>query len=55
MKPCLLNLFSVLSILLLAVAGRSSAQTPQRDNRPHTASIGGRVTVVNLTLGPAPR
>ncbi len=45
MKPCLLNLFSVLSILLLAVAGRSSAQTPQRDNRPHTASVGGRVTV----------
>ncbi|HEV2669045.1 MAG TPA: hypothetical protein VG324_29285, partial [Blastocatellia bacterium] len=45
MKPCLPNLFSTLSMLLLIVAGQSSAQTPQRDNRPRTASISGRVTI----------
>ena len=45
MKSCPLNLFSTLSILLLIAVGRSSAQTPQRDNRPRAASIGGRVTV----------
>jgi 5-hydroxyisourate hydrolase-like protein (transthyretin family) len=49
MKPNPLNLFSTLSILLLAVVSQSvswaGAQTPQRDNRPRTASIGGRVTV----------
>ncbi len=44
MKPSLLNLFSALSILLLTAAGQSLAQTPQRDNRPRTASISGRVT-----------
>ncbi len=49
MKPVLLTLLSTLPILLLVAAGqsgaRASAQTPQRDNRPRTASIGGRVTV----------
>jgi protocatechuate 3,4-dioxygenase beta subunit len=42
MKP---NLFSVLSILILALAIQSKAQTPQRDNRPRAASIGGQVSV----------
>src|SRR5882672_7866212 len=45
MKPCLLNVFSVLSIWLLAALSQSSAQAPQRDNRPRAASIGGRVTI----------
>jgi hypothetical protein len=45
MKPGLLNLFSVLPVSLLIAVGNSSAQTPQRDNRPRTASIGGRVTI----------
>ena len=45
MKPCLLNFFSILSIWLLAALSQSSAQTPQRDNRPRAASIGGRVTI----------
>jgi hypothetical protein len=45
MKPCLLNFFSILSIWLLAALGQSSAQAPQRDNRPRAASIGGRVTI----------
>lgn len=45
MKPGLLTLFSILPILLLIAVDQSSAQTPQRDNRPRTASIGGRVTV----------
>jgi hypothetical protein len=45
MKPSLLNLFSISSILLLIAAAQSNAQTPQRDTRPRTASIGGRVTV----------
>src|SRR5262245_8108075 len=34
--------FSIVLFLILSVA---NAQTPQRDNRPRTASIGGRVTV----------
>src|SRR5262245_8983511 len=42
-------LFSVLSILLLAAVDQASAQAQQRDNRPRTASIGGRVS-----LGDAP-
>jgi hypothetical protein len=49
MKPGLLTLFSILSILLLIAVGqsgaRASAQTPQRDNRPRTASVSGRVTI----------
>src|SRR5215813_13167785 len=49
MKPGLLTLFSTLPILLLVAAGqsgaRASAQTPQRDNRPRTASVSGRVTI----------
>jgi hypothetical protein len=49
MKPCPLNFISTLSILLLAAVGQSSAsasaQTPQRDNRPRTASVSGRVTI----------
>src|SRR5215471_11815769 len=49
MKPGLLTLFSALPILLLVAAGqsgaRASAQTPQRDNRPRTASVSGRVTI----------
>src|SRR5882672_1504521 len=49
MKSSLLNLFSTLSILLLVAFSQSvswaGAQTPQRDNRPRTASIGGRVTI----------
>src|SRR5215468_4721357 len=44
-KLGLLNLFSVLSILLLVAVSQSLAQTSQRDNRPRTASIGGLVTV----------
>jgi protocatechuate 3,4-dioxygenase beta subunit len=34
-----------LSIWLLAALSQSSAQAPQRDNRPRAASIGGRVTI----------
>src|SRR5215831_4855865 len=49
MKPGRLTLFSSLSILLLIAAGqsgaRANAQTPQRDNRPRTASVSGRVTI----------
>jgi len=49
MKPGLLTLFSPLPILLLVAVGQSgasaSAQTPQRDNRPRTASVSGRVTI----------
>ena len=45
MKPGPLTLFSILPILLLVAVGQSNGQTPQRDNRPRTASIGGRVTV----------
>jgi hypothetical protein len=45
MKPGLLTLFSILPIMLLIAVGRSSAQTLQRDNRPRTASISGRVTI----------
>jgi hypothetical protein len=45
MKPNLLNLFSSLSILLLATVGQSIAQTPQSDTRPRTSSIGGQVTI----------
>ena len=45
MKPSPLNLFSISSILLLIAAAQSNAQAPQRDHRPRTASIGGRVTV----------
>src|SRR5262245_20171111 len=49
MKPGLLTHFSILPILLLVAAGQSGARaiarTPQRDNRPRTASISGRVTI----------
>jgi protocatechuate 3,4-dioxygenase beta subunit len=45
MKSPLLNLISALSMPLLIAAAQSNAQTPQRDTRPRTASIGGRVTV----------
>jgi hypothetical protein len=45
MKPGPLTLFSILPILLLISVCQSSAQAPQRDNRPRTASIGGRVTI----------
>src|SRR5262245_22931274 len=49
MKRRPLNFISALSILLLVAFNQSvlwaGAQTPQRDNRPRTASIGGRVTV----------
>jgi hypothetical protein len=45
MKPGPLTLFSILPILLLIAVRQSSAQSPQRDNRPRTASIGGRVTI----------
>src|SRR5262245_6127215 len=34
-----------LSIVLLAVFTVAKAQTPQRDNRPRTASVSGRVTI----------
>src|SRR5262249_9580492 len=44
MKSVPLNLCSALSISLLVAVNQSLAQTPQRDNRPRTASIGGRVT-----------
>ncbi|HEU0180388.1 MAG TPA: carboxypeptidase regulatory-like domain-containing protein [Blastocatellia bacterium] len=41
-----LNLFSVSSILVLVAFSQSAgAQTQQRDNRPRTASISGRVTI----------
>jgi hypothetical protein len=44
-----LNFFSISSILLLIAfiqsASWASAQTPQRDDRPHTASIIGQVTI----------
>src|SRR5262245_6803964 len=45
MKPNQLNLIPTLSILLLTAVSHTSAQTPQRDNRPRTASISGRVTI----------
>jgi hypothetical protein len=45
MKPILLNPFSTLSILLLAAVSQLSAQTPQSDHRPRTASISGQVTI----------
>src|SRR5215471_16240168 len=45
MRLSLLNLFSVLSIFLLAAVDQASAQAQQRDNRPRTASISGRVTI----------
>jgi protocatechuate 3,4-dioxygenase beta subunit len=45
MKPRLLNCASTLSLLILIAVSQSSAQTPQRNNRPRTASISGRVTV----------
>jgi len=45
MKPRLIYLFSALSISLLVAYSRPGAQTPQRDNRPRTASIGGRITI----------
>ncbi|MBO0857552.1 MAG: carboxypeptidase regulatory-like domain-containing protein [Chloracidobacterium sp.] len=45
----LLNLFSIPSTLLLFAFSQSvswaGAQAPQRDNRPRTASISGRVTI----------
>src|SRR5215475_13843989 len=44
-KPRLFNLFIALSILLLVAVSQPSAQTQQRDNRPRTASISGRVTI----------
>src|SRR5262245_2821467 len=45
MKPGPLILFSTLSILRLISEGQPGAQTPQRDHRPRTASVGGRVTI----------
>src|SRR5687767_13088499 len=45
MKPGPLTLFSILPILLLIAVCQSSAQAPQRDNRPRTASVSGRVTI----------
>lgn len=45
MKPGPLTLFSILPIMLLIAVCQSSAQAPQGDNRPRTASIGGRVTI----------
>jgi carboxypeptidase family protein len=45
MKPGSLILFSIIPILLLIAVGQSGAQPPQRDNRPRTASISGRVTI----------
>src|SRR5215475_4272024 len=57
MRPGPLNLFSISSTLLLFVFSQSvswaGAQTPQRDNRPRTASIGGRVTVGGAPAGNA--
>src|SRR5215475_1016545 len=44
-----LNLFSISSTLILLAFSHSislvGAQAPQRDNRPRTASISGRVTI----------
>ncbi len=45
MRLGLLTPVSALSILLLIPVSQSRAQTQQRDNRPRTASISGRVTV----------
>jgi carboxypeptidase family protein len=39
------TLFSILPIMLLIAVCQSSAQTLQRDNRPRTALISGRVTI----------
>jgi protocatechuate 3,4-dioxygenase beta subunit len=54
MKPILPKLISTISILLLAAVSQSIAQTPQRDNRPRTASISGRVTVGGSPAPDAP-
>ncbi|MGH9754531.1 MAG: carboxypeptidase-like regulatory domain-containing protein [Blastocatellia bacterium] len=53
MKPGLLNFISAVSILLPSVVGQLSAQTPQPDNRPRTASIGGRVLDISIQAQPA--
>src|SRR5262245_4511067 len=45
MRVDLLTFVSALSIVLLVQTSQFFAQKPQRDNRPHTASIGGRVTI----------
>ena len=49
MRSGQLNFFSISSILLLGAFSQSvswaRAQTPQRDKRPPTASIGGQVTI----------
>jgi hypothetical protein len=45
MKPLLLYLAPAMSILIPVAAPHCNAQTPPLDNRPRTASIGGRVTV----------
>src|SRR5262245_10088837 len=54
MKPNQLNLIPTLSILLLTAVSHTSAQTPQRDNRPRTASLGGRVTIGGAPAPNAP-
>ncbi len=45
MKLRMLNLLTILPILLSVAITQLGAQTPKRDNRPRTASIGGRVTI----------
>src|SRR5262245_57926169 len=47
MKPGPINLCSALSILLMFAVSQSGAQTPQRDNRPRTATISGRITIAS--------
>jgi len=41
----MLNSLLILAILLSVAISQPGAQTPQRDNRPRTASIAGRVTI----------
>src|SRR5262245_23376833 len=45
MKLRMLNFHLIPAILLSIAINHAGAQTPQRDNRPRTASIDGRVTI----------
>jgi len=45
MKLCLFIRITTISILLMVPIVQASAQTQQRDNRPRTASISGRITI----------
>src|SRR5262245_9003681 len=45
MKLCLFIRITIISILLMVPIVQVPAQTQQRDNRPRTASISGRITI----------